>query len=638
MSMIRESDNEEDDETSTRRRSSAQGVGLDMSDFEATSGVGASADFVHQMLTSEYTEMSGYLTIGGRSTFASIANGVFSYYEKQEDHMNEWGDAVDAISLKEIEDVHSDGFQDGSFVVKVKGENEVQLIAESAKSAKRWMLVMCSCGELILKKAPTRSEGWASTQPKESYVWKLDRLYQLFRKRYFSLRNHQLICYTESGGRLLGMVSLPCIYNLAMSKVIARRNKAGEDDFYQLDISFAIPAAMGGDGDTEASTRGQREDAGDFHALVLAFETEGALRDWANAIYDCCTNSMSVKGVHSTSLPPLGEIQVLPRELLKTCTFEEDHDRQRSSSSSSNSLVSKQQQTQQQSQDGGFSASGWLYYRTTKEERLRRRYFVQWGYELSIYKHEVLADEASAIRYGVIDCRALVDVRFAYINAPENAIELVLGAGSMSVVIIPRTDDEAVMWRSALLDVKRAYGYLESGKNKTDIFGSGVFISRGSTFSTQKDNEELLRMQIEASVIYSSNLQEWDGKKWIPKYFVLTSSRVLVLSLAVHLYDEDPDILSSFATKEIVEVRSCTDHEDHEMGGAKTACVVTLQSAPQTTPGAVGVATASHEERFVLKCDSLGTFDGPSLTPALCNILISPSLLNNQTTASSGCG
>lgn len=197
-------------------------------------------------------------------------------------------------------------------------------------------------------------------------------------------------------------------------------------------------------------------------------------------------------------------------------------------------------------------------------------------------------------------------MRFAYINSPENAVELILGAGSMSIVIIPRTDDEAVMWRNALMDVKRAYGYLESGKNKTEIFGNGVFISRGSTFSTQKDNEDLLRLQIEASVIYSTNLQEWDGKKWIPKYFVLTSSRVLILSLAVHLYDEDPDILGSFATKEVVEVRSCTELEDAEMGGARTACVVTLRP---TGPHVAASSSSHHsyQDRYILKCDSLGT-------------------------------
>ncbi|TYZ57628.1 hypothetical protein PybrP1_003380 [[Pythium] brassicae (nom. inval.)] len=548
-------------------------------------------------------EISGTLQVAGKKVFAAISNGVFSYYERKEEYVNEWGDAIDAIALQKLEDVHSDGFDAGSFVVKFRGENEVQLIAENAKLAKRWMLVMCSCGELILKKV-ARLDSWASTQPKEAWIWKLDRLYQVFRRRYCSLRNHQLIFYTEPhGGRLLGMISLPCIFNLKMSRVCGR-SRDDAADFYQLEISFAIPTAA------EESAR--TDQIGDFYAFLLAFDTERDLKQWAGAIYDCCTNSMSLKS--NSSLPPLGDIQVLPKELLKTSTFEATvgHDDgsaapdalARGGTSSSSGIVPvvrPPRSPQDAAADGLFSSSGWLYYRTSSEERIRLRYFVQWGYELSIYKHEILPDEANAIRYGVIDCRALVDVKFAYINAPENAVELILGS-DISVIVIPRTDEEAVMWRSSLLDVKRAYGQLESGKDKEDLLGSGVFISRGSTFSTQRDNEELLRAQIEAAVIYSTNLQDWDGKKWIPKYFVLTSSRVLVNTLALHLYDEEPDILGSFATKDILEVRSCSELEEAETGHVTTACVVTLR------PGFAGSADAASAntlpERMIIRCDS----------------------------------
>lgn len=570
-------------------------------------------------------EISGALQIAGRKVFAAISNGVFSYYERKEDYMNEWGDAIDAISLKKLEDVHSDGFDAGSFVVKFHGENEVQLIAENAKLAKRWMLVMCSCGDLILKKV-SRMDSWASTQPKEAWIWKLDRLYQVFRRRYFSLRNHQLIFYTEPNGRLLGMISLPCIFNLRMSRVCGRSKE--DADFYQLEISFAIPTAA------EESSR--TDQIGDFYAFLLAFDTERDLKQWASAIYDCCTNSMSLKS--NSSLPPLGDIQILPKELLKTSTFEATgKETDLVLDGSSGSGISPVVVQRPSKESDGFSSSGWLYYRTSSEERIRLRYFVQWGYELSIYKHEILPDEANSIRYGVIDCRALVDVKFAYINSPENAVELILGS-DISVIIIPRTDEEAVMWRNSLLDVKRAYGQLESGKDKDDILGSGVFISRGSTFSIHKDNEELLRMQIEAAVIYSTNLQDWDGKKWIPKYFVLTSSRVLVNSLALHLYDEEPDILGSFATKDILEVRSCNEIEEAETGNVKTACVVTLR------PGFAGDAEAASAntlpERMIIRCDSAGTVASTILTRTwgvwayavylcICACL--------QTTASSGC-
>ncbi|KAF4321354.1 hypothetical protein BBO99_00004759 [Phytophthora kernoviae] len=548
----------------------------------STTGLGA-------LLTEDFTGIGGEIQISGRRVFAAISSGVFRYYDSQMDYESEWGDTIDAISLKEIEEVHSDGLDLGSFVVKVKGEKEVRLVAENAKLSKRWMLVMCCCGDLILKKAP-HADYWASTQPKEAWIWKLDRLYQVFRRRYFSLRNHQLIFYTEQGGRMLGMISLPCIFHLQMSKVWTRSKD--EADFYQLEVSFAVP--------TPAEENGRTDQIGDFYAFLLAFDTEDQLKEWANAIYDCCTNSMSLKA--NTPLSPLGDIQVLPKELLKTTTFDHSDDQFFNTPGLpvGSTALSKRPAPDAALSASEFSSSGWLYYRTSKEERIRLRYFMQWGYELSIYKHEVLADEVAAIRYGVIDCRALVDVRFAYINSPENAVELILGSET-SVVIIPRTDHEAVMWRNSLLDVKRAYGQLESGKNKEDTFGTGVFISRGSTFSTHKDNEELLRLQIEATVIYSSNLQDWDGRKWIPKYFVLTSSRVLMMSLALHLYDEEPDILGSFSTKDIVEVRACNEKEEAETDNSKSACVITLR--PQSS-GATDV-TQTVPDRMIVKCDSV---------------------------------
>ncbi|KAL7690238.1 putative scaffold protein salvador [Plasmopara halstedii] len=533
------------------------------------------------MLSDDFTGIGGEIQIAGKRVYAAISSGVFRYYESQSDFESEWGDAIDAISLKEIEEVHSEGLDLGSFVVKVHGEKEVRMIAENAKLAKRWMLVMCCCGDLVLKKAP-HADYYASTKPKEAWIWKLDRLYQIFRRRYFSLRNHQIVFFTEQGGRMLGVISLPCIFHLQMSKVWTRSKD--EADFYQLEVSFAVP--------TMAEESSRTDQIGDFYAFLLAFDTEDQLKEWANAIYDCCTNSMSLKG--NATLTPLGEIQVLPKELLKTSTFDHsDDDFFKTTVLPTSSTVPRSVPKTTVSANG-FSSSGWLYYRTSKEERIRLRYFMQWGYELSIFKHEVLADEVTSIRYGVIDCRALVDVRFAYINSPENAVELILGSKT-SVMIIPRTDQEAVMWRNSLLDVKRAYGTLESGKNKEDAFGSGVFISRGSTFSTNKDNEELLRSQIESTVIYSSNLQDWDGRNWIPKYFVLTSSRVLIMSLALHLYDEEPDILGSFATKDIVEVRACNESEEAETGRCKSAFVVMLRPR----------SNAAGPDRMVVKCDSI---------------------------------
>lgn len=562
----------------------SQDVDSKEADRLATAGITKeriSATSFSAMLTDDFTGIGGDIQIAGKRVFAAISSGVFRYYESQSDYESEWGDAIDAISLKDIEEVHSDGLDLGSFVVKVNGEKEVRMVAESVKLAKRWMLVMCCCGDLVLKKVP-HADYWASTKPKEAWIWKLDRLYQIFRRRYFSLRNHQLVFYTGQGGRMLGMISLPCIFHLQMSKVWTRSKD--EADFYQLEVSFAVPTAA------EESSR--TDQIGDFYAFLLAFDTEKQLKEWASAIYDCCTNSMSLKG--NATLSPLGDIQVLPKELLKTSTFDHSDDAFFETTGLPVDSTIPRSIPKATTPTNEFSSSGWLYYRTSKEERIRLRYFMQWGYELSIFKHEVLADEVTAIRYGVIDCRALVDVRFAYINSPENAVELILGSKT-SVIIIPRTDQEAVMWRNSLLDVKRAYGTLECGKNKEDTFGSGVFISHGSTFSAHRDNEDLLRSQIESTVIYSSNLQDWDGRNWIPKYFVLTSSRVLIMSLALHLYDEEPDILGSFATKDIVEVRACNENEEAETGHCKSACVVMLR--PQSN--------AATSNQMVIKCDSI---------------------------------
>ncbi|KAJ8525967.1 hypothetical protein ON010_g15200 [Phytophthora cinnamomi] len=53
------------------------------------------------------------------------------------------------------------------------------------------------------------------------------------------------------------------------------------------------------------------------------------------------------------------------------------------------------------------------------------------------------------------------------------------------------------------------------------------------------------------------------------------------MSLALHLYDEEPDILGSFSTKDIMEVRACNDKEEAETGNCKSACVITLR--PQSS-------------------------------------------------------
>jgi hypothetical protein len=113
-----------------------------------------------------------------------------------------------------------------------------------------------------------------------------------------------------------------------------------------------------------------------------------------------------------------------------------------------------------------LSPRGWLFYRplsrsklpssSNAAERLRRRYFVLRGHELSIYKHALCDDEEResislthalsshhAIRYGVMDLAAVQHVAFGQTHAPENTIELYFET-SFSIVMIPPSDASAV--------------------------------------------------------------------------------------------------------------------------------------------------------------------------------------------------
>jgi hypothetical protein len=75
----------------------------------------------------------------------------------------------------------------------------------------------------------------------------------------------------------------------------------------------------------------------------------------------------------------------------------------------------------------------------------------------------------------------------------------------------------------------------------------------------------------------------------------------------LHLYDEEPDLIGSFATKNVVEVRSCNQHEEVETGLTKSAFVViTRQSYKQVLDHSLSPPSEDLFEKIIIRCDSFG--------------------------------
>ncbi|ETV84138.1 hypothetical protein, variant 2 [Aphanomyces astaci] len=508
----------------------------------------------------------GWIKLDSLDVYACIVQGVFSCYESEEDMDAEWGDAVHAIPLAHVRRVYADN-DDTSLVVTLDDDAAaVRLTCRDKCQVKTWMLAICSCSHLVLSTHGGRLE---SQPPHEGWIWKLDPLFQVHRKRFFCLKNHELVMSTASSAaadhRVLAVVPLDAIVKLFMSKVTTTGKDTPLGDYFQLTLQCDNGAD---DDDDEAAV----------HTLSLSFFDESDMKTWATAIFHCCTNATtttphgsSASLSSSTTIKPPTSVAVFPQELMKTSRFLESEDRWEP-------FMPGQ-------------ARGWLYYRTSStKQRLRRRYFVQYGSELSIYKHELLSNEPSAIRYGVLDCRALVDVRFITTQCPENALALEFAATTL--VLVAESDAATLAWRALLLDVKRTFN--PTGSRRTDH--GGVLISRSSTF--QNENEALLRNQIEQSVQFAANMHEWDGSKWVANYFVLTGSRLLVFSLAVHLYDEDPDVLSTYPTTLITSVRSVTD--DDGVGD-----VLHGQSPPLAKTSFVLGFGRDVNSKLILKCETV---------------------------------
>ncbi|OQS01138.1 hypothetical protein ACHHYP_01735 [Achlya hypogyna] len=517
-------------------------------------------------------QIRGWLSIGDRRVFGAILNGVLSYYEVEEDLDSEWGDALDAIELSRVRSVASSG--DARFAVVLAHADapagvEVHLEAVNAVWAKKWMLAMCSCSRLVLTQDGTALR---SAAPKEGFLWKLDRLHQVHRQRYFCLQNHELVVRTGPAGRVLNVVALDAIAGIFLSKI------TGDKDYFQMHLHCV--------GETEpmdptltatALVDDDDMDTAQFQTISVSFFAEDDMREWALAVYHCCTNAMINHAGANLQLPTT--IETFPQALMKTTAF----------------LDSLEAEP---ALDAG---RGWLYYRSGTNERYRRRYFVLRGHELAIYKHEVGPDEA-AIRYGVVDVRALLDASFVSHNCPENAMDLQFGHTTLT--LIPPSDASAVAWRAALLDVKRS---IVSNHEPSE---ASVLISRSSTFAAQKENEELLRTQIETLVSFAANLLAWDGSKWVANYYVMTAARLLVFSLALHLYDEDPDLLSTVETKHIVQVRSLSPEEEQERGGGTSACAFLVQLSTTPTPLVLKCETFDHCLQWMrMLCHSNGKLE-----------------------------
>ncbi|EQC41831.1 hypothetical protein SDRG_00690 [Saprolegnia diclina VS20] len=517
-------------------------------------------------------QIRGWLTLGDQRVYAAILNGVLSYYEVEDDLDNEWGDALDAIELSRVLSVSCDGDARFAVVLSLDTATEitVHLEAVNAVWAKKWMLAMCSCSRLVLLQDETKLY---STAPKEGYLWKLDRLYQVHRKRFFCLRNHELVVSTAPDGRVLNVIALDTVAGIFLSKI------AGAKDYFQMHLHCVHDADPVLDPTLTATALAESDedmDSASFQTISVSFFDEAEMREWALAVYHCCTNAMINHSGANLQLP--STIETFPQALMKTTAF----------------LDATTDETD------GPSNTGWLFYRSGVNERYRRRFFVLRGFELSIYKHDLGADEI-AIRYGVVDVRSVLDVQFVSRNCPENAIELAFSATTLT--LIPPSDAAAVAWRSAFLDVKR------SVVTNHDVT-SGVLISRSSTFALQKENEELLRMQIETLVSFAANLLAYDGSKWVANYYVMTSARLLVFSLAVHLYDEDPDLLSTFETKHIVQVRSLTLDEEAERSGSNSACAFSIHLSTVPDPLVLKCETFDHCLQWMrMLCHSNGKLE-----------------------------
>ncbi|RLN88040.1 hypothetical protein BBJ28_00026772, partial [Nothophytophthora sp. Chile5] len=84
----------QDDDPKEAERLTAAGIAKERL---STTGLGA-------LLSEDFTGIGGEIQISGRKVFAAISSGVFRYYDTQSDYESEWGDAIDAISLKAIEE------------------------------------------------------------------------------------------------------------------------------------------------------------------------------------------------------------------------------------------------------------------------------------------------------------------------------------------------------------------------------------------------------------------------------------------------------------------------------------------------------------------------------------------------------
>lgn len=105
---------------------------------------------------------------------------------------------------------------------------------------------------------------------------------------------------------------------------------------------------------------------------------------------------------------------------------------------------------------------------------------------------------------------------------------------------------------------------------------------------------ELRNAAIRKNCLKRGNIQEWTGSIWQTKHFVITECRILMLSSASDLFDDDADMLDSMLISNIHTIRSVEATElPHDTDVPFAHCFK---------------IEAEHTKTLLLQCDSEGTF------------------------------
>ena len=532
---------------------------------------GNASTSMHQHVFNNMCTIHGWLIMETpkRTThrvYGILCDQVLSMYENQSKVMEECGDAIDAISLAHVSSIVSmpsdtddqqqqrDGFQ----LTLSRIDNDLESVVlsfripimdiddddddddddthareeeeSSSSSSWKWILAMCNSNtKLVLRPLekvcwtnPTNnleimSRPWTSTRPKDGWIWKLDALYQVYRRRFFTLQNHELIYYDapprrtsdddyltrDDDAREIGKIQLCELHEL--TKFSSRQEAETNLTTTAAEHHQKMPCFR-----LEIQSHVMSSSSNQL-ALVLAFYTEQEMEDWCDEINVMfhlnahIRQHLMMKHHDTEVLPQLSTrpIEILPNALMKDASFfpspEDSTKVLHSSTDVPRRLTFPMQEREfHDPHEPREAAHGWLYYQffhqDQEQERFRFRYFVLSGSQLRLYKHNVSLEEAmmstSAICYRVFDCQRLLEMETKFsILGPENALRLIFsttagssrheeqrsgggggGASSSSsssssslstpepnvLVLVPATDEEEAMWKSRFNDLLKA--------------------------------------------------------------------------------------------------------------------------------------------------------------------------------------